>query len=72
MLIKLFDFIGAEARQIIGNAQFVVNTEKKKALIFLPEHREIDFFYYEYEINGNNIVFFLYENKDAFEKSVKK
>lgn len=70
MLIKMFDYKGIAARQIIiGNAQFVVNTEKKKALIFLPDHREIDFPYYEYEINGNDIFFFLYENKDAFEKS---
>ena len=69
MLIKIFDYKGIAASHIIGNAQFAVNTEEKRALIFLPD-QEIDFSYYKYKLNGNDIFFFLYENKDAFEKSL--
>ena len=69
MTIKLYDYAGIEARQIIGSNDFVIDTEKNEAIIFINE-RQMDFSFYGFEFNIDYqlLSFYLYRNAEEAKK----
>lgn len=69
MTIKLYDYAGIEARQIIGSNDFVIDTEKNEAIIFIKE-RKAEFKFYNFEFNTDYqlLSFYLYRNAEEAKK----
>jgi hypothetical protein len=66
VLIKLFDYKGIEARQIIGCGQFAINTEKKRCVVFLGGENMTIENYYDYELSNDCLSIYIFKSADEY------
>jgi len=64
MIIRLFDYKGQkEARQIIGDMPYVLDTEKKSGIVFFPYEQKMNFKYSSCNITEKKIDVYLCSKK---------
>ena len=72
MIIELFDYVGQGVpRQVLANLPFVIDNKKGECIIFFPDKRQMDFKFYVWEYTGDWVKFYLYQNKEEWEKGAK-
>ena len=70
MLIKLFDYKGIKARQIIGGCPFVLDTKKNEALVFIQD-RQMEVRYSDCEIMNDVLNIYIYSSAETFQEAMK-